>query len=142
MLNVHALLEPENAFPAFREIHSFGSIPGWSRLYFTVPKDMPEGTFELMLTADGAASNPVQLVVGKPYPAVMLPTNTATGRRLFARGSLATIYALGLGTKQAVADGRANTLEGISVTIDRHPARAPMFRSKYPCLLLAASHRR
>ena len=120
MENVHALVEPEQQWPLFREISRFGSIMGWARVYFTVPKDMPEGAHALRITADGVAGNTVVLHVGKRQPHV---TSIATSTNRWGNvspGTLLSIYGLHLGPS---ATGGFDSFKAgeVSVEMDGRP---------------------
>jgi uncharacterized protein (TIGR03437 family) len=122
MLDIRAMLEPEAHWPAFREINNFGSIMGWARVYFTVPKDMPEGAHELRIAAAGVQGNPVRLLVGKPKT-LITAVGTSTGRwGGVSPGSLVSIYGINFGG--ATADGGFTSYKAgeVQVDIDGKPA--------------------
>ncbi|MCC6539779.1 MAG: hypothetical protein IT162_19680 [Bryobacterales bacterium] len=120
MEDVAAFVEPEQYWPFFREVSRFISIQGWSRVYFTVPKDMPEGAHALRITADGVAGNTVVLHVGKRKPhvvAIATSTNTWGG---VSPGTLLSIYGLHLGPS---ATGGFDSFKAgdVSVEMDGRP---------------------
>jgi uncharacterized protein (TIGR03437 family) len=122
MLDVQAMLEPESHWPAFREINEFGSIMGWSRVYFTVPKDMPEGTHDLRITAGGVQGNTVRLLVGKPKT-LITAVATSTGRWSgVSPGSLVTIYGINFGGTTANGGFTSYKAGEVQVEIDGKPA--------------------
>jgi uncharacterized protein (TIGR03437 family) len=122
MLDVRAMLEPEAQWPAFREINDFGSIMGWARVYFTVPKDMPEGAHDLRIAAAGVQGNTVRLFVGKPKT-LITSVVTATGRWSgVSPGSLVTLYGINFGGATANGGFTSYKAGDVQVEIDGKPA--------------------
>jgi uncharacterized protein (TIGR03437 family) len=122
MQDVRAMLEPEGYWPAFREINGYGSIMGWSRVYFTVPKDMPEGTHDLRIVAAGVQGNTVRLAVGKPktlITAVVTSTGKWSG---VSPGSLITIFGINFGGVTGTGGFTSYNAGDVRVDIDGKPA--------------------
>jgi len=122
MENVRAVLDPEHEMPLFREVSRFTSTLGLGRVYFTIPKDMAEGTHTLTIAANGVEGNPVQLFVGKARPYIT-SVFTSPGRFSLATspGALLSLYGLHFGGKSAEGGFTSFKAGDVTVEMDGRP---------------------
>jgi uncharacterized protein (TIGR03437 family) len=112
-----------------------GAVPNAATAYqinFTLPADLPSGTFPVVATIGGQMSNTVTLAVTSSIPASTTPTITSVDngasfapKSTAAPGAFLTLKGTNLGSADSLGVYPATVVNGVSVTING--IAAPLF---------------